>query len=97
LIEAAIHDKALEPGLILNGRYCVEDGLARGGRAVVYRATDRVLSRPLVVKVLNAEGRQNEWLRSRLRQEMEALARIDHPGMGGILDTANWRTAARFW
>jgi len=97
LIAAAIRDKAaLEPGLVLNGRYCVEDALASGGQAIVYRATDRLLSRPVVIKVLNAAGRQNEWLRSRLRQEMEALARIDHPGVVGILDTGELADGSPF-
>jgi len=98
LIEAAFQDSAetLAPGQILNGRYFVEDAMASGGQAVVYRARDQVLSRPVVIKVLNAEGRRNEWLRSRLRQEMEALARIDHPGVVGILDTGQLADGSPF-
>lgn len=98
LIEAALRDSfvVLVAGQILNERYCVEEQMAQGGQAVVYRARDQLLSRLVVIKVLNSEGRRNEWLRSRLRQEMDALARIDHPGVVGILDTGQLRDGSQF-
>ena len=75
-----------EPGEVLQNRYRLETRLASGGQAMVYRALDQSLSRPVVVKILRAEGRHDQRLQRRLRQESEALARIDHPGVVGLLD-----------
>ncbi len=76
-----------EAGQVLRGRYRLEARMATGGQALVYRAMDQVLSRPVVVKFLRTEGRGDNWLQSRLRQEMEVLARIDHPAVVGVLDS----------
>ena len=75
-----------EEGQILRGRYRLESRLAAGGQAIVYRATDQILSRPVVVKFLRAEAHHDIHLQARLRRETDALARIDHPGVVGILD-----------
>jgi tRNA A-37 threonylcarbamoyl transferase component Bud32 len=85
-----------EAGQLLRDRYRLEARIATGGQALVYRATDEVLSRPVVVKVLRAEGRHDEWLQSRLTREKEALARIDHPGVVGILDTGELADGSPF-
>jgi Tol biopolymer transport system component/tRNA A-37 threonylcarbamoyl transferase component Bud32 len=75
-------------GVTLGNRYRIESRLARGGQALVYRARDTVvMSKPVVVKILHAAAGQNAWLRKKFRQEMEALSRIDHPGIVGVLDT----------
>lgn len=89
--------RALRSGQILKNRYRVDELFSVGGHALVYKAMDELLGRPVVVKVLRAEGRCNDMMRTRLHDEMQALARIDHPGVVGILDTVNWRTAVRFW
>jgi serine/threonine protein kinase len=85
-----------ETGELLRDRYRLEARIATGGQALVYRATDELLSRLVVVKVLRVEGRHDEWLQSRLRQESEALARIDHPGVVGILDTGELADGSPF-
>ena len=72
---------------VLKNRYAVERELGRGGMSVVYLAHDRtLLNKPVVVKVLLEKQNQNEWVRKKFMQEMEALARIDHPGIISILD-----------
>lgn len=54
---------------------------------MVYLATDLQLhSRSVVVKVLLDEGARQEWVVRKFRQEMEALARISHPGVAVIFD-----------
>lgn len=83
-------DKAqLEPGHVLKDRYRIDSELATGGQALVYRATDLLLARPVVIKVMKVEGRRHQWLKSRFEQERQALARIDHPGVVGILDVGD--------
>jgi len=79
-------DRSLEPGQVLKDRYRVEEELATGGQALVYRACDQLLGRLVVIKLMRAEGRRNRSLKSRFEQEMQALAHIDHPGVVGILD-----------
>jgi hypothetical protein len=40
----------------LNDRYRVDAELGRGGTAIVYRAHDLLLDRPVAIKVLDAAG-----------------------------------------
>ena len=73
------------PGDVVKDRYRIDANVASGGQARVYRATDIVLSRPVIIKVMRGNGREKS-LKSRFEQEMKALSRIDHPGVVGILD-----------
>ncbi len=74
-------------GANINGRYLIEKELGRGGIGVVYLARDQqLLSKRVVVKVLLEESQQNEWVRRKFQQEIEALTRVEHPGIVGVLD-----------
>ena len=74
-------------GMTIGGRYSIERELGRGGVGVVYLARDKqLLSRPVVIKVLLETRNQNQWFKKKFRQEIEALTRIDHPGVIGVLD-----------
>jgi tRNA A-37 threonylcarbamoyl transferase component Bud32 len=74
-------------GHVLASRYRIERLIARGGMASVYLARDQqVADRRVIVKFLHAWARQYAWLKSKFRQEMEALARIDHHSVVGVLD-----------
>jgi serine/threonine protein kinase len=75
-------------GTTLDGRYLVERALGHGGVGAVYLARDHKLhDKPVVVKVLLEKSLHNEWVVLKFQQEKEALARVDHPGVVGILDT----------
>lgn len=78
-------------GLVLKDRYLVERVLGKGGLGLVFLARDRqLLNRAVVVKVLVADRgdeRYDSWFQKKFKQEMEALARINHPGVVGVLDT----------
>ena len=81
----------LEEGLPIKeplaGRYQLERELGKGGFGVVYLARDaHLLGKPVVVKVLEQKPDDQGWFLKKFRQECEALARIDHPGVVGILD-----------
>jgi predicted ATPase/serine/threonine protein kinase len=68
-------------------RYKIGSLLGEGGMGKVYLAHDqKLLSKPVVIKVLSKVSNQDEWVRKKFRQEIEALARIDHPGVIGVLD-----------
>lgn len=75
-------------GTMLNRRYLVEKELKRGGFGIVYLAGDKQLhSRPVVVKVLLDDAYQSDYVVQKFRQEIEALSRLDHPGVVGIIDS----------
>ena len=75
-------------GKLLDGRYLIESQLGRGGLGVVYLARDtKLLDKRVVVKVLLEQLGDEEtthWVRRKFREEIEALARIDHPGVVGV-------------
>ena len=71
---------------VLLGRYELEDTLGVGGMSTVYRAHDRVLERPVAVKVLHTRlGADAESVR-RFRGEARAVARLSHPNIIAVLD-----------
>ncbi len=73
-------------GAVLGGRYKIVRELGRGGFATVYEAQDEtLLKKRVVVKVLHT-AKIDEWLLRKFRQEKEALARIDDPGVVAVLD-----------
>src|SRR5579863_2124130 len=76
----------LGPGVLLSERYLVEKELGRGGFGVVYLAHDTKLhGLNVVIKVL-LDDHSDEWIEKKFRQECEALARVEHPGVVGVKD-----------
>lgn len=71
--------------VVLADRYALGDVLGRGGMADVHRATDRVLGRPVAVKVLR-ETAADRADRLRFTAEARTLARLSHPGLVMVLD-----------
>jgi serine/threonine protein kinase len=72
----------------LQGRYAIEKELGRGGIGAVFLARDTKLhSRLVVIKVLLDDLAQDAWVYKKFQQEVEALTRIEHPNIVGILDS----------
>jgi len=85
--QASHQHEGLEPGKLLDRRYLIERELGRGNIGVVYRALDHQLhNKPVAIKVLLEKSLQNPWFKKKLAQEVEALSRIDHPGIVEVLD-----------
>ena len=83
-------------GLTVSERYRMEARIGQGGQALVYRAADLMLrSRPVVVKVLANAG-PSAALGRRFQEEVEALSRIDHPGVVGVLDAGSLQDGTPF-
>lgn len=75
-------------GKMLDSRYLLKRRIGSGGFGVVYLASDeKMLSRRVVVKALLDQKIDNAWSVRKFKQEMEALARLDHPSIVGLLDT----------
>ena len=79
---------SLHAGQRIKDRYVIQRELGRGGFGAVYLAHDEELdSRRVVVKVLLDKGAEkDEWVLRKFQEEKQALARIEHPGVVGILD-----------
>lgn len=74
-------------GLIIDHRYEVLSKIGEGGIGAVFLARDRrMMDRAVVVKVLLENWLDNPEIRRKFEHEKEALSRIDHPGVVGILD-----------
>jgi predicted Ser/Thr protein kinase len=77
-------------GQLVAGRYFVEREIGRGGIGVVYLAQDRQLHfRNVVLKFLHGGWEEHERVQVKFRQEIEALSRIHHPGVVGVLNVGH--------
>lgn len=74
-------------------RYALEEEVARGGMAVVWRAKDEVLARTVAVKLLHPHLAADEAFLERFRTEALAAARLTHPNIVATYDTGSERTA----
>ena len=75
------------PDVVLDGRYRLQDLIARGGMAEVWRARDDVLGRPVAVKVLLPNLAADSSFRERFRLEAISAARLSHPHVVTTFDT----------
>ena len=76
-----------DAGQLIKGRYRLLQELGKGGMGVVYLAQDTQLhNRTVVMKVLR-DANAEDWTTKKFRQEIEALVRIEHPGVVGIYDS----------
>lgn len=79
------------PARKISGRYIVERRLAKGGMGEVYLALDsRVNCRPVVLKVLAEELRDDSRARQKFHLEARALSQIRHDGVVDVLDIGEW-------
>jgi serine/threonine-protein kinase len=74
---------------VLSGRYRLDELLASGGMAQVWKGTDEVLRRQVAVKLLHPHLAADESFVVRFRQEAVAVARLAHPGIVAIYDTCS--------
>ncbi|MFE4415790.1 serine/threonine-protein kinase [Streptomyces sp. NPDC056821] len=72
-------------GVLLAGRYQLEELLGRGGMGEVWRARDEVLGRPVAVKLLLAGG-VDPTAAARFHQEAQTTARLSHPNVVAVYD-----------
>ncbi|MBM9505490.1 Stk1 family PASTA domain-containing Ser/Thr kinase [Actinacidiphila acididurans] len=73
-------------GQVLDGRYRVEERIAVGGMATVYRAVDLRLDRTLALKVMHPGLAADEGFVERFIREAKAVARLAHPNVVNVYD-----------
>ncbi|WP_244178583.1 Stk1 family PASTA domain-containing Ser/Thr kinase [Streptomyces rubellomurinus] len=73
-------------GTLLDGRYRVEQRIATGGMATVYRGTDTRLDRVVALKVMHPQLAGDEGFTARFIREAKAVARLTHPNVVNVFD-----------
>lgn len=71
---------------ILDQRYELEELVGGGGMADVYKATDRLLQRPVAVKILHEQFQRDQEFIEKFHREAQAAARLSHPNIVNIYD-----------
>lgn len=74
-------------GRALNGRYELVGILGMGGMATVYHGMDRVLGRPVAVKVLNNALADDPRFAERFSREAQHAAMLVHPRIAMVFDS----------
>lgn len=69
------------------GRYRLDEVVASGGAAVVWRAFDEHLARPVAVKLLHPHHASDPTVVERFQREARAAAGLSHPNVVRIYDT----------
>ena len=75
-----------DTGELFDGRYTLDGILGSGGTGTVRRACDRVLDRPVALKMLRSGAGDDPMHRARLRVEAQLAGALHHPGIAQIYD-----------
>src|SRR5262245_27666814 len=73
-------------GLLLDGKYRLEELCGRGGMGAVYRATHVGTGRRVAVKVIAPELAGNREFIERFRREAKTIGRLRHPNIVNVTD-----------
>jgi eukaryotic-like serine/threonine-protein kinase len=76
-------------GVLLGGRYRLDELLASGGMAQVWLGTDEVLRRAIALKILHQHLAADETFVTRFRHEAIAVAKLSHPSIVNVYDTCS--------
>ena len=76
----------MSEGALVLGRYRIDQRIATGGTAEVWRAHDTQLERDVAVKLLHAHLLPDATSRARLEAEARSVAALSHPGIVAIYD-----------
>jgi serine/threonine-protein kinase len=81
-------------GALLDGRYRLEEVIGEGAMAGVWRGFDRLLERPVAIKLLRPEFSSDQEVLERFRREARLAAVISHPNVVSVFDYAAGPDAA---
>jgi serine/threonine protein kinase/tetratricopeptide (TPR) repeat protein len=78
--------RAVEPGLVIAGRYTLVEKIGEGGMGEVWVAKQtEPVKRKVALKLIKA-GMDSRAVLGRFEQERQALALMDHPNIARVLD-----------
>ena len=75
----------MDYGQTIAERYIIISELAMGGMGITYRAWDKVLARPVVIKLPNQSGHNNSLLLARFSREIELMRRYTHQNIVPVI------------
>ena len=75
-------------GEVLGGRYRLEQIIGSGGMAIVWRARDQRLGRPVAIKLIADTLAADPAYRERFTREARSAAGLSHPNLVGVYDYA---------
>lgn len=80
---------AIQPGMVLEGKYEIQKQIGKGGMSVVYLAIDKRLNKLWAVKEIAKKGKDkyNEDVTNKiLYRDAEMMKSLDHPAIPTIVD-----------
>jgi hypothetical protein len=77
---------SLTSSLLLDRRYELEERIGAGGFSEVWRATDRVLRRPVAIKMLHPGSAHDAQARERFRAEARHAGSLAHENIARVYD-----------
>ena len=83
-------------GSVVARKYRVEKLLGEGGMGRVYRATQLVLEKPVVLKLLHPGLQRDPRTVARFQREAKAASRLSHPNSIDVLDFGQTEDGALF-
>ncbi len=76
-------------GVILDGKYEIQELIGQGGMADVYKARDTRLNRDVAVKILKQEFMDNEQFLKKFLREAQADAKLAHANIVNVYDVGS--------
>ena len=71
---------------MIAGRFELVEVVGSGGMSSVYRAYDRLLERPVAVKILHGHYLSDEEAVERFQREARSAAQLAHPNIVTVID-----------
>jgi protein kinase-like protein len=80
----------LEPGVVIDGAFRIDERLGAGGMGVVYAARDLKLQREVALKIMRLERSVGRRLPAIFQREAWATARLNHPNVVTLHQFGDW-------
>ncbi len=86
LVTTTAYSPKIEPGIVIGGRYTLQEKIGEGGMGEVWVAKQtEPVKRKVALKLIKA-GMDSKAVLTRFEQERQALALMDHPNIARVLD-----------
>ena len=76
-------------GVVIDGRFRLDELLGAGGMGRVYRATQLSVERPVAIKLLRGEAIPDQQMKERFFREARVISEFSHPNIIRLIDFGN--------